>query len=287
MIRRSYRNFERKELDQKIDMIDISRNGNTVVTKYNNRIIKTSNVSDRYEVFDIKSYLKSKLDQIEENFKISQYDLTIKGGVQSLTLLSDPIDINGVNFNKSFFILNSTDRSRRLSFNAGLYSKSKNFYVVNSVSNIGLSKKHLKGVTEAAEEATFGLNDETFMQQVEDIQSLVGHKISLSKLKDIIVDEDVKINHNKFDSFKNNILYYQSEGILSLTNDQKNTLRTPSERIQFQRNNDFYVDAFWAFQVYLRIFSNQDSHVIRKETEKIMNMTQWAIRNQQLEMLGI
>lgn len=286
MIRRSFRNYDRNELNEKIDSIDISRESNQVITKYFGRIIKIANVSDIYEVFDIKSYLNSKLDQIESNFSISRYDLTIKGGVQSLTLISDPVDINGNEFFKSFFILNSTDKTRKLSFDLGLYSKSKNFFTIHA-SNVALSKRHLRGVTKSAEEAIGNINVETFGQQINDISSLVDHKVKFSNIRDIIVDENLKINHRKFDSFKWNILNFQSEGRVQLSNDQKMMLRMPSERIQITKENDFYIDAFFVFQTYLRIFSNQDSHLIKRETEKIMKITQCSIRNNQLELLGI
>jgi hypothetical protein len=286
MIRRSFRNYNREELNEKINSIDITRQSNQVITKYFGRVIKVSNVSDIYEVFDINSYLISKLDQIESNFSISKYDLTVKGGIQSLTLISDPVDINGNEFHKSFFILNSTDRSRKLSFDLGLFSKSKSFFTIHS-SNIGLSKRHLRGVTKAAEESTQNINVETFDQQINDISSLVNHKVKLSNIRDIIVDENLKVNHSKFDSFKWNILNFQSEGRVQLSNDQKMMLRMPSEKLQITGENDFYIDAFFAFQTYLRIFSNQDSHLIKKETEKIMKITQCSIRNNQLELLGI
>jgi hypothetical protein len=286
MIRRSFRNYNREELNEKINSIDITRQSNQVITKYFGRVIKVSNVSDIYEVFDINSYLSSKLDQIESNFSISKYDLTVKGGIQSLTLISDPVDINGNEFYKSFFILNSTDRSRKLSFDLGLFSKSKSFFTIHS-SNIGLSKRHLRGVTKAAEESTQNINVETFDQQINDISSLVNHKVKLSNIRDIIVDENLKVNHSKFDSFKWSILNFQSEGRIQLSNDQKMMLRMPSEKLQITGENDFYIDAFFAFQTYLRIFSNQDSHLIKKETEKIMKITQCSIRNNQLELLGI
>ena len=286
MIRRSFRNYNREELNEKINSIDITRQSNQVITKYFGRVIKVSNVSDIYEVFDINSYLNSKLDQIESNFSISKYDLTVKGGIQSLTLISDPVDINGNEFHKSFFILNSTDRSRKLSFDLGLFSKNKNFFTIHS-SNIGLSKRHLRGVTKAAEESTQNINVETFDQQINDISSLVNHKVKLSNIRDIIVDENLKVNHSKFDSFKWSILNFQSEGRVQLSNDQKMMLRMPSEKLQITVENDFYIDAFFAFQTYLRIFSNQDSHLIKKETEKIMKITQCSIRNNQLELLGI
>ena len=51
--------------------------------------------------------------------------------------------------------------------------------------------------------------------------------------------------------------------------------------------DDFYLDAFLTFQIYMTIFNKQDSHIIKKETERIMGITQWAVRNSILESLGI
>lgn len=286
---RYYNNYNKEELVKKINNISITQNdAGQVVTRYQDRVVSVSNVSAKYEIFDIKKYLIDKIELIEKNFDILKYDFLLKGGIQSLTLLSDVIEIEGVKFHKSFFILNSSDKSRRLSFNIGLYSVDKSIYIVNSVKSIGLTKKHLRGVTKAAEIASLGLNDETFNEQIESIKSLIGHRISLSKLKDIIVpDSDIKSNHLKFDAFKNSMIYFKNEGRLTLDNKQYQTLRTPSDKLVITRENDFYVDAFWAFQTYLRLFNRQDSHIIRKETEKILNITQWAVRNSQLELLGI
>ena len=47
------------------------------------------------------------------------------------------------------------------------------------------------------------------------------------------------------------------------------------------------MDAFWVFQTYLKLYSNYDSHIIKRESEKIMNITQYAIRNEALKTLGI
>ncbi len=287
-MKRTFQNYNKQELIEKINKISIEKIEDRIVTKYGDTVTSVSEVSNRYEIFDIKSYLINKIDLIEKNFNITKYYFRITKGIQELTLLSDTIEINGINFQKSFFILNSSDKSRRLSFNAGLYCDSKNFYVVSSVRNLGLTKKHLKGVTKAAEEASTGLDGETFTQQIEDIKSLVGHRISLSKLKDIIVlDNEVKADHMKFDAFKNSIIYYASEGQLKLTQNQYTTLRTYSEKLNIDSSNDFYIDAFWAFQVYLRLFNKQDSHVVKRETERIMSITQWSVRNQTLEELGI
>ena len=284
------RQYNKQELIDKIDRISIEREGNTIITKYDGGVINATPVSNRYEIFDIVKYLKSKIDMIEQNFTISKYSFKMTSGRQYLQLISDKIEVGGLEFYKSFYILNSSDKSRRLSFNVGLYCETKNFYVVG-VKNVGLVKKHLTGVTQAAEVATEGLNGETFNEQVEAMNSLVGHQISFSKIREVILGdkkEIPKINHRKFDAFKNMIRYEVSDGKLKLTKAQHDILFKESDKINtISPLEDFNLDAFKAFQIYLRIFNRQDSHVIKIETDRILKMTKWAIRNAVLESLGI
>ena len=278
--------YNRSELFNKIDKLSITRENDQIITKYDNRVIKVANVSDKYEIFDIVKYLKDKIELIEKNFTITKYNFRLTRGQQSLTLVSDGVEIGGIEFHKSFYILNSTDKSRRLSFNAGL--KSDNFYTIG-MNNVGMNKKHLTGVTQAAEDASVGLNGETFDEQIESLQSLVGHRIQFSKLRQIILgdkEEIPQINHRKFDAFKNSVRYASSDRIVNLTSEQHKQLFQESEKMK-EVQHDFYLDAFWSFQMYLRLFNKQDSHIIKNETERIMKMTQWAVRNSVLEALGI
>jgi hypothetical protein len=286
---RNFRNYNKEEIFKNIDQISIEKNEqNQVITKFGSRVINITNVSNRYEIFDIVKYLKDKIELIEKNFEISKYQLKITNGQQYLQLISDKVEVGGVEFYKSFYILNSTDKSRRLSFNVGLYSHSSNFYMIGA-NNVGLTKKHLTGVTKAAEDASEGLNGESFDEQIESLRSLVGHRIQLSKLRQVILGdkEDVpQINHRKFDAFKNSIRFAASDGLIKITTEQRHQLFTESEKMNTIQH-DFYIDAFWAFQVYLRLFNKQDSHIIKNETDRIMKMTQWAVRNNVLEALGI
>lgn len=285
---RGFRNYDKQELFNYIDRLSIQKENGQIITKYGGRVIKVANVSERYEIFDIVKYLKDKIEMIEENFAISKYNLTIKGGRQTLELLSDVVEIGGVDFHKSFYIVNSTDKSRRLSFNIGLRSGSRNFYMVG-INNASLVKKHLKGVTQAAEEAS-KFDGESFNEQVEAIQNLVGHRVQFSKIRQIILgdSEDIpKINHRKFDAFKNSIRYANTGGFI-LDDNQKRFMMRHSENIKdVPREIDFYIDAFWAFQMYLRLFNREDAHIVKNETERIMKITQWSVRNSVLESLGI
>lgn len=290
---KNFKDYNKQELFDRINKISIEKIGEQIVTKYEGRVINSTKVTNRYEIFDIVKYLKDKIDLIEQNFKIVKYEFKLTRGQQYLKLISDKINIGGIDFYKSFYILNSTDKSRRLSFNVGLYCDTSKFYIISGVKNIGLTKKHLKGVTQAAEDATVGLNDETFDEQIKSISSIVGHRVLMSKLRDVILGgkpEIPQINHRKFDAFKNSIRYAITDGRIKtpITNDQRNMLLTESEKLtQIKNTEDFYIDAFHAFQIYLILFNKQDSHIIKNETERILGITQWAVRNNVLESLGI
>lgn len=285
----TFNDYNRETLFNVINKISIEKVNDQVLTKFGNKLIKVANVSNRYEVFDIAKYLKDKIELIEANFDIERYKLEIVGGRQYLKLVSDKIIIGGIPFYKSFYILNSSDKSRRLSFNVGLYSEESDFHIIG-VSNIGMVRKHLTGVTKSADEVTENINDETFGEQIAMLDSIVGHKVSLSKLREIIIGDapfvDVpKINHKKFDAFKNSIRHYSN---LDFTNKQRELLFTESAKIQeIEKVDDFYLDAFWVLREYLKIFKRQDSHIIKTETERIMKITQCSVRNSLLESLGI
>ena len=165
---KGFRIYNKEEIFSYIDKIEVEKVNGQVITKYNGRVTQVANVSKRYEIFDIAKYLKEKIELIEKNFTISKYQLIIRKGQQYLQLISDSVNIGGIEFYKSFYILNSTDKSRRLSFYAGLHSQ--NYYYIGA-NNVGLSKKHLTGVNVAAEDASKGLTGETFDEQIESLQN--------------------------------------------------------------------------------------------------------------------
>ena len=280
-ISKHYKVFNKQEVIDAISGIEIYKENDTVVTKYFGVLRSITRDSKRYEIFDIKDFMLRKLDSILQNFDISHYYFRMYRGMQLLTLISDPINIGGLNFYKSFYILNSSDKSRRLGLYMGLVNDNDGSYSIWGINNMSLHKKHLTGITSQAEEVAQVINGETFDEQVQALSGLVGQKVMLSKVRDIIVDEEYKINHKKFDAFKNWLLY----DVKGITDAQQSLLRTPSEKIVINESNDISLDAFMVFGLYMRIFKNQDSHIVRKETERIMSITQWFIRKEKLQEL--
>jgi hypothetical protein len=279
---RGYQKYNKVDLFKKIDAVEIFREGKQVITKYFNRVVNNTPVSDRYEVFDIRSFMKSKIELLEANFNISFYNFRMKGGIQELILLSDEVEIAGSKYYKAFFILNSSDKSRRLNMNLGLYQADNGVYLVNSIKNFSLTTKHLKGITDKAEIASSHIDVETFDEQIQSIRSLVGERVMMSQVRNIIIDKDQKVNHNKFDALKNMLRWNHYK---SFTKEQVGVLLTPSEKLNIDASIDFSVDAFTVFLAYMNVFRNQDSYVVKKETEKILKITQCFIREEKLAQL--
>jgi hypothetical protein len=276
--------WNKEELFEKIDDLQIFRQGDLIITKFGNTVISTAEVSSKYEIFDFVSFLKAKIEQIEENFPIHFYKLKIKGGVQELILLSDEVEINSTKFRKSFYILNSTDKSRRLNMNMGLYRTDNKSFFVGTIKNMSLSKKHLKGVSDSAEKESQKIDVESFDEQINGIKSLVGERVLLSQVAKIIVDKDLKINHKKFDALKYCLINSKTDRIV-LNDAQLKTLSTPSEKLVIESQNDFMIDAYKIFNCYIQVFSNQDSYVVKRETEKILKITQCFLRKEGIDMI--
>jgi hypothetical protein len=107
----------------------------------------------------------------------------------------------------------------------------------------------------------------------------------LSKVREIIVDKDLQINHRKFDALKNSLRHSPTDRMTALTKAQIETLSTPSDTLQIDSKNDFLVDAYQVFNCYIQVFSRQDSYVVKKETEKILKITQCFVREEKLNAL--
>jgi hypothetical protein len=269
--------YIKESLLNELNLLKIERIGDLVITKYKGDVIKTSTVSNRYEVFDIVGYIKEKLETIEKNFKIDKYSLSIKGGVQYLKLYSDKIVINNIDFYKTFYITNSTDKSRRLSFKVGLYTNLKNIDYINS-NELDFSKKHLSGVNKLVEESFSKLDEQIFTEQIESLRSLDKHIIKLSNIKEVITTDNEKIGNKRFVSFKNKVLF---NGLFDLTDSERKELFRNKTDILY----DFELDAFKVLLTYLSMFSYQDSVIIKKESTRILELTKFMIRKKVLSKI--
>ena len=133
-----------------------------------------------------------------------------------------------------------------------------------------------------AEDISKLVSIETFDEQINCIKSLIGEKVLLSNVRNIIVDKDLKINHSKFDALKNSLRFSKTDKINLFSNDQINTLKKTSEELVLDHNNDILLDAYKVFICSIQIFSRYDSYIVKKETDKILRITQCFIRDEKI-----
>lgn len=215
-----------------------------VVTCYEGKEIKRAVVSDRYGVGDFKKYALDALSRIENNgFKITEYRFDIIGGIQEIQLLSDIVMINGITFRKSFYIINSTDRSRPLDYYLGLYCKeSTTDSDMNYISDSKLSiservksnKKHYSKNMKEVAEFHFNLDANIFDEQIKDLNLLIGAKINYSDLRKTLLSTNDEKNakpskHVEFDLLRKKIENMAND--LGLDKGQYAMLKTPSAEL--------------------------------------------------------
>lgn len=289
--------FTKEQFLEELSGLKIEKVGENVVTTFNDRTTCIEKVSERYQIFDFGGWLSTKIDSIIKNFSPTQYSVRIYGGIQQINLYSETIEVSNEKYQKSLFILSSSNRTRALSMYAGIKCLStSNFYILNA-QNFSVYKKHLKGMNEFVDSEVV-IDGETFQEQVEAISKLVGSKIYYSKLFKLIVNSEKKVDLGKFEALRKKIEYgvryhsYRNFKVTgtTLTKEQLNLLNMESEVLATRidtitPNEDFMMDAYEIFKLYMSGFNKSDSQVIKKETERIMKMTQGVIRNDAIDYL--
>lgn len=270
--------FDKELLNEQISKLEVVESGGVLITKYDGKFLKEKEISNRYESFDFKGYIKRAVDEIIENFNVTDYELMFKGGVQEIKLRSDETELDGEKFVLTFFILNSTDKTRALNVSLGL--KNKNYTFITEAGSI--YKKHYTGINDYVDER-LNLKTEVFKEQLEIIKSLKGEEISLKDIKKIITtstvnDKYLTSQESKYSNFLLNFFYHL---------DHKNPLRKTFNDIINNRDkrDDYYLDSYEVFLVYLKLFSNKDSYIIKNESERILRMSKYFKRRNIMSIL--
>lgn len=286
--------FNYEEVIEKINKINIVRQGDEVVTYYGDREMSRKGVSGRYEIFDFKPFVISCIDEVINNYEIEEYSFSIVGGRQEIRFFSKPEVIEGESFRRSFYLINSSDKSKALSFSYGL--RHNNFHYISEKGSI--YKKHYRGITKYVDEKV-DLDDTIFQEQLDIMRDLIGDSIYMSNVQRVITESE-ELNKSKvslrsnFVRFKQN-LYYNSKrnGLISQMDREK--LFSPSWSFSKTKNvvndfiknpqEDFMVDSFFVFKTYLNMFSRRDSGFIKKESRRISEMSVLTNRNSMIDDL--
>lgn len=280
------RKFDYNQLVDQVSKIEIRLEGDEVATYYDGKEKARKPVSTKYEIFDFRPFVIQCINEVMNQYNIEYYTLQLVGGRQEIRLFSEEEVVKGERFRRTFYLLNSSDKSRALSFSYGL--QHNGFHYVSKKGTI--YKKHYTGITEYVNERV-DLDDTIFQEQLEIVSKLIDDTIYMSDVQNIILDgktmSEARVGQkNNFENFKNR-LYYNTNGILS-DNDRNKLYVNWNRRISVdfsKKENDFMVDSFLVFKTYLEIFKNRDASEIKRESERIAKMSVMENRTSFLDEL--
>jgi hypothetical protein len=267
--------YDKAEINERIAPLNISQTGGTVETKWNETNRRTVSVSSRYKMVDFKKMVRDILENIESVFAPEKYRLDIYRARQELRLQGEAVEINGDIYHKVIYLLNSTDKTKAVQMNIGFVREKNQSGVivnVNSTHKVHYSARHCKGLNLESKIASFMENlehcDELFDLQQQKLIQLNYAKVRLADVAEALNADEKPI---KFDCFKHMLLNSQTDKLTGLSQKEFEALKSPynvMDKSVLQKE----ISGYTAFQCYAEIFRSYDSHVVNRETSRMMDI---------------
>jgi hypothetical protein len=274
------KNYNRKEIIDTLNMLDLTQKGNNILTKFDNRLIANTIVSNKYKLFDFSTFARNIVNEIENYFTPESFILKVTRGQQELRLIGESVLINGDKYSKMFNIFNSTDRTRALGINAGLIRfVCTNGMVIGVEDELSqLKVKHFKNsMPDKVQEFIksldhFNLN---IQKQSDTLEQLNGGFVSFKELAGkLIVDKDGIVSANKamkLRAFAQKLLNSDTDRLENLAKEQIELLNNPHLIDDFKKV-DIEIPSYTALNCYTEVFRKYDSQVLSRETNRILEL---------------
>lgn len=271
--------YNKTQIIETLNKLEIEQVGEYIITKFDGRNISDAKVSKIYQIFDFASFSLQLLNEIEKYFTPENYTLNIYQGTQELRLYGERVNIAGDDYEKMFTILNSTDRSKALTVNIGLYKLSSKTLIILGERSYMYNKHYKTTLPEKVASFTKKLKnfDVILDEQVGTIEKLHTQTVDLKKvarnllIKVVDGNEEIKPSIKlKFEALCKKLTFALISPKLpvNLTEEQIKILRNPISILKFE--NDFNISAITLFNCYSELFKEEDSSVIRRENSRIL-----------------
>jgi len=270
---------------EKINKLDVKQNGLTVTTTYDDKLLKETEVSNKYYTFNFPAFVGNILPEVENYFTPSNYLLRMVGGRQELRLIGEELKINGDTFYRMLSILNSTDKSRALQMNMGLLRLVCTNGAMVSVNGevVQVKGKHYKAsLPDKIENFSEGLQRFKTItnQQREVLSDLLGSKVSYRELANALVrnkDNDVvESKVKKLSRFAGKLLTSDTDRLYKVTEEQRNILLKPELVLHSKDSGDIEIDKYTAYNCWTEMFRSNDTGKIKRECDRIISLLNTA-----------
>lgn len=260
--------------------VDLFKNENgtyTVSTYFDNELVKSKTFKSYDNLPDFNKFVQYVLSKLAGEFEIFKFIAELNSTVQQIILLSDEIKIDGEKYHKAFYIVNSTDRTRVLNLDYGLYHIETG---ISFVTNDIFDKKDFKGGLKNNRVSSLDYGKINFDSITDMVRSTSNGYVRLSDVRNVILETKFgkinKSNHLKFDFLRLRLLDIP----LSTTVEQARLIRTKSEDMEFTSENDIIFSAKDILFNYMYLYSSRDSFIIKNETKNMYDMVAYVIQNE-------
>lgn len=273
--------FRTLDIIKNISSLKIEKENGYVVTKLKNEVISLNKCSDKYGIFDFRSFVEKTLPVVSDSFQPQSYKLNIYGGIQDFKVFGEEIRIEDQIFKKMLTVFSSSNGYYSLIIDAGLFRQVCSNGMMASVSKDGFNIKtrhYHKAINEhlLEFEKRMALLDKTFDGQIQFIKELADVKIDFSEfLRKLIVKTDNterKTMVGVAEQLGKKLLNSQTDKIdVNLLSDrQEYALINPKQLIYGDvLCEDIRLEGLTIYNCYTELFRNRNHAVIEKENRRI------------------
>ena len=266
-------NFDVMAIENELKKMSIFQNEGGVRTFYNDTVISETQVSDKYQVFDFPKFCLDVIPTVTKAFTPEKAILRINKGVQELRLVGETFLLDGEEFKKQLNIVSSTNKSKALQINIGLWRKvcSNGMFASVDGASTGFKVKHFKSTLNAKLEA--------FLKRLPEFNNFIDEqKTVLMKLNaenttfNTIVKKLAVVPSNllKVRSFSRKLTKSDTDKIIGLTEVQEKLLQNPVTALDPVNIADVEMTKMRALNCWTEVFRNCDSPTIKRETKRIL-----------------
>lgn len=268
---------------QEINQFSVESTHGVVSTRYGEQLKRIANVTSQYKLLNIKSFFNSIIGILSDVMDIETYSFRVDRGIQEISLMSKVVLINGDEYRKAFYILNSTDRTRALRFNIGLYRVDGQRLVIPVPECITVVRFVHKG--KAFETKVDNIYDFVYTfskvvsRQIEILENLGTSKVSLRKLiGKMLFDESTDViagaSKNRATAFCKQLRVHPTDKLnlvdYGISLSDMALLAKPTD-FMLHSNADFMINAYQALQCYHSIYQGRDVGIISRESSRFMD----------------
>jgi len=271
--------FNVSRVKAELKKMAIFQNDNAVRTFYNDAVISETQVSDKYQVFDFPKFCLDVIPVVTKSFTPERAILRINKGVQELRLIGETFILDGEEFKKQLNIVSSTNKSKALQINIGLWRKvcSNGMFASVDGASTGFKVKHFK--------STLNSKLEAFLKRLPNFNEFIDdQKITLLKLnaenitfntlvKKLVTDKEGEIipsNLLKVRSFSRKLTKSDTDKIIGLSEEQELLLKNPESALNPETKSDIEMTKMKALNCWTEVFRNCDSSTIKRESKRIL-----------------